>query len=152
MSNANGGRSEEMTMTRKLMSILFLGLAFLLVGCGTVAHGTTQRVPVMSSPAGALVTADCGLGPRTVGETPVVVKVSRKADRCLITVQKEGYDQRSIVLHRHLSGWVWGNVFLPYTIPGVLIDLFDGGAFYRAPVSVHVKLYEAGDAEAWRNR
>jgi hypothetical protein len=69
------------------------------------------------------------------------VKVSRKADRCIITVKKDGYDDESVILKRKLSGWVWGNLFLPHvTVPGVLIDLYDGGAYRRTPGAIDLKL------------
>ena len=120
-------------------------LSFCLIlgatGCGTIANGGHQKVPVISNPAGASVISDCGRGPKEVGETPVVVKVSRKADRCIITVKKDGYEDESVVLKRKISGWVWGNLFLPYaTVPGVLSDLYDGGAYKRSPGSVDLNL------------
>ena len=137
-----------------MKQISLLAFLFSLTACGTIAHGTAQRVPVITSPSGATVTADCGRGARFVGETPVVVKVSRKADRCIINVQKNGYEDRSVVLTRHLSGWVWGNVlFDSAAIPFALIDLFDGGAYYRAPASVKMRLFELRDGrESWRER
>ncbi len=127
--------------TRVFKGALFLCLVIGAAGCGTMANGGHQKVPVLSDPAGATVISDCGRGPQEVGTTPVVVKVSRKADRCIITLQKDGYGAESVVLTRHISGWLWGNLFLPYiTVPGVLVDLYDGGAYRRAPASVDVKL------------
>ena len=128
--------------TRVFLGVLSLCSILATTGCGTIANGGSQKIPVMSDPIGAKVLSDCGRGPREVGETPVVVKVSRKADRCIITVKKDGYGDESIVLTRHLSGWVWGNVFLPYVVPGVLIDLYDGGAYRRSPAAVDVRLRE----------
>src|SRR5687767_15948642 len=95
----------------KLIAAILLGSVLFLGGCASIANGRFQQVPVISSPAGADVTADCGRGAKAVGQTPVVVKVSRKADRCVITVDKAGYSEHSVVLKRHVSGWVWGNMF-----------------------------------------
>lgn len=131
---------------RSTLAVLLLISVFGLTGCASVAHGGYQQVSVVSSPAGAAVVADCGRGPKDAGETPAVVKVSRKAERCLITVSKEGYADETVVLKRHLSGWVWGNLFLPYVVPGVLIDLYGGGAYKRAPGSVDVTLKGDGAA------
>lgn len=128
--------------TRVLNGILLLCSLLALTACGTIANGGSQKIPVMSTPVGASVVSDCGRGPKEHGETPVVVKVSRKADRCIITLKKDGFAEESIVLTRRISGWVWGNMFLPYTIPGVLIDLYDGGAYRRSPASVDMKLHE----------
>ena len=128
-------------MSKLTITVILLGAVLLSGGCASIAHGRFQQVPVTSSPAGADVTADCGRGAKEAGQTPVVVKVSRKADRCIITVQKDGYSEESVVLKRHVSGWVWGNIFMPYvTVPGVLVDLYNGAAYRRAPASVDVHL------------
>jgi hypothetical protein len=126
----------------RLFLVTIVSLSVLCAAaCGSIANGSSQKVPVVSMPAGATVISDCGKGPKPAGETPVVVKVSRKADRCIITVKKDGYAEESVVLNRRLSGWVWGNIFLPYvTVPGFLIDLYDGGAYRRSPESVEVHL------------
>lgn len=128
-------------MCRVASRFALLCLVLFAVGCGSVANTSTQKVSVLTTPPGATVISDCGRGPTEVGETPVVVKVSRKADRCIITVKKDGYDQESVILERHLSGWVWGNLFLPHiSVPGVLIDLYDGGAYRRTPASIDLHL------------
>ena len=128
---------------KNVLGILVLGSVLVSTGCASVAHGGSQQVSVVSNPSGAAVLADCGRGAKEAGETPVVVKVSRKAERCVITVRKEGYAEESVVLKRKVSGWVWGNLFLPYvTVPGVLLDLYDGAAYRRTPGSVDVHLHE----------
>ena len=99
---------------KTLLAIAILCSLFLLNACATVAHGKYQQVPVLSNPAGAEVLADCGQGAESKGVTPVVVKLDRKADRCVITLKKDGYDDSSAVVRRRLSGWFWCNIFLPY--------------------------------------
>ena len=128
-------------MYKLAMCIVILGAVLAMTGCASVANGSYQQVPVISNPAGATVVSDCGRGTKVAGETPVVVKVSRKADRCVITVKKDGYRDESIVLQRRVSTWVWGNVFLPYvTVPGVLFDLYTGSAYRRTPTAVDVSM------------
>lgn len=139
-------------MSKPASHLIMIPIASLSIlctaACGSIANGSSQKIPVVSMPAGAAVIADCGKGPKPAGETPVVVKVSRKADRCLITVKKDGYAEESVVLKRRLSGWVWGNLFLPYvTVPGFLIDLYDGGAYRRTPELVEVRLREEAAEE-----
>lgn len=83
----------------------------------------------------------------------MVVRVNRKADRCVIALKKDGYEESSAVVKRHLSGWFWCNLFLPYvTLPGALDDLYDGAAYKKAPTAVQVTLTPArmADAEASR--
>ena len=132
---------------KTLLAIVLLCSLFLLNACATVAHGKYQEVPVLSSPAGAEVLTDCGKGAESKGLTPVVVKLDRKADRCVITLKKDGYDDSSAIVKRHLSGWFWCNIFLPYvTVPGALVDLYDGAAYKRTPGAVKVTLTPSRDA------
>jgi len=128
-------------------SLLFLN------ACATVAHGKYQQVPVVSNPAGAEVFTDCGNGAESKGVTPVVVKLDRKADRCVITLKKEGYDDTTAIMKRHLSGWFWCNIFLPYaTVPGALVDLYDGAAYKKTPTAVKVMLSPSREAAAVTSR
>jgi hypothetical protein len=137
----------RITMLLALVSSTFLN------ACATVAHGKYQKVPVLSSPAGAEVFTDCGKGPESKGPTPIVVKLDRKADRCVITLKKDGYDDTSAIVQRHLSGWFWCNIFLPYvTVPGALVDLYDGAAYKQAPGSVKVTLTPSQEASVTTSR
>ena len=126
---------------RILGSILFLGALFALSGCATVAHGRFQQVPVVSNPPGAAVEVDCGQGPVVAGETPVVVKVRRKAEFCAITLTRDGYRPATVTLARRWSGWIWGNLLLDDAfVVGAAIDLADGAMYTRTPGKVRVTL------------
>lgn len=140
-------------MKKTLLAIAILYSLLLLNACATIAHGKSQQVPVLSNPAGAEVLADCGQGAESKGTTPVVVKLDRKADRCVITLKKDGYDDKTAVLSRHLSGWFWCNLFLPYaTVPGALVDLYDGAAYKKIPGTVKVALTPSRDTGAATSR
>ena len=132
---------------RMVKAFIATGVLVALSSCATVAHGRYQEVPVNSQPSGAAIYADCGNGPANVGETPMVVKLSRKAERCIITLRKEGYEETSAILSRHLSGWVWGNLLLGDAfLVGAVIDLADGAIYTRAPSRVEKKLILVEDA------
>ena len=138
---------------KKLATLLLLAAALVLNACATVAHGKFQEIPVISKPAGAEVLTDCGKGAESKGVTPVVVKLDRKADRCVITLKKDGYDDSSAIMKRHLSGWFWCNLFLPYvTVPGALVDLYNGAAYKKTPAAVKVTLIPSRDAGAATSR
>ena len=138
---------KALIVTAAVCSLLFLN------ACATVTHGKYQQVPVISNPAGAEVITDCGKGAESKGLTPVVVKLDRKADRCVITLKKDGYEDASAIMKRHLSGWFWCNIFLPYaTVPGALVDLYDGAAYKKLPASVDVSLRPAHDVSAGASR
>lgn len=126
---------------RMVKAFIVTGLLVALSSCATVAHGRFQQVPVASQPSGATIYADCGKGPKDVGVTPMVVKLPRKADRCIITLKKEGYEEASTILRRHLSGWLWGNLLLgDGVLLGAAIDLADGAMFNRTPSSIDKRL------------
>jgi hypothetical protein len=79
-------------------------LALSLTACGTVTHGPLQRIQVESEPAGARVNADhCGSPKSGQLYTPATVWVSRRATRCKLTLRLDGFEQRSVMLHRRLS-------------------------------------------------
>jgi len=126
---------------KALLALTFLLSLFLLNSCASIAHGKSQEIPVISQPAGADVVADCGKGAKSAGQTPVVVKLDRKADRCVITLKKDGYEESTTIIKRRLSGWFWCNIFLPYaTVPGALVDLYDGAAYKRTPGAIKTTL------------
>jgi hypothetical protein len=116
-------------------------LAAGLTGCATIVHGTTQTVPIISTPAGARVAIDSV----PAGITPFIANLSRSRSH-LVTLSRDSLPDVNILLTRRISGWIWGNMFL-YYLPA-LIDVADGAAFKFAVDSVHVTLADwmAGSA------
>lgn len=120
---------------------LFLTVAILTVSarCATVAHGRYQQVPVNSTPAGAAVSVDCGNGIQNAGVTPVTVNLKRNADKCAVSLSREGYEDASATFAKTISGWIWGNLFIG-GIPGWIIDAADGAMYNRVPDSVQINM------------
>jgi hypothetical protein len=126
---------------RGLAVVLLLGVIVVLSGCATVAHGRYQQVPISSNPSGASVDVDCGLGPVPAGQTPVVVKMPRKAQFCVVTLTHDGYKPSTITFGRRWSGWVWGNLLLgDWFLAGAAADLVDGAFYKRAPEKARVTM------------
>jgi hypothetical protein len=126
---------------RNFAVILLLGCAVVLTGCATVAHGRFQQIPIKSNPSGAAVELDCGRGAVSAGETPVVVKMPRKAQYCIVTLTHDGYQPATVTFSRHWSGWVWGNLLLgDWFLAGAVTDLADGAFYTRTPVKAKVTL------------
>ena len=135
-------------MLRKLTVVLLLGCAVFLSGCATVAHGRYQQVPIASNPSGAAVSVDCGRGAVAAGETPVVVKMPRKAPYCLVTLTRDGYQPATVTIGRRWSGWVWGNLLLgDWFLAGAVADLADGAFYTREPAKAKVTLAVQETAE-----
>jgi hypothetical protein len=77
--------------------------------CATIVNDTTEKIPVRSTPAGAVVSVDCGNAPLYGGLTPATIIVPRVATPCSITLAKEGYLPVKVEFQRQLSSAVGAN-------------------------------------------
>jgi hypothetical protein len=109
-------------------------LAFFAGGCASIVKGTTQSIPVSSSPTGA----DVKLDGNKVGQTPVAVEAKRKNDH-LITIEKEGYLPESIGITRNIGGAVYGNILAGGLI-GWGVDSISGAEYNLSPKTINVTL------------
>jgi len=100
--------------------VALLGAA--TAGCATVVHGTSQRIPITSSPVGAQVLVDSV----PVGVTPLVATVSRRRSH-EVTVVQDGVGTVRLTLDRNISPWVLANSMLSF-VPAI-VDVADGGAY-----------------------
>jgi hypothetical protein len=133
--------------------------------CASVVHGPTQVVPVSSDPDGAAVTVDCGRELDTPRVTPMRARLDRRAEKCILSLQLDGYEPERVTLERGFSPWYWGNFTGVALIPiglsdggpglgngeavlglavtglaGLLVDHFRGAQYRLEPASVHVVL------------
>jgi hypothetical protein len=84
-------------------AILAAAVVLSAARCATMVNDTTEKIPVRSTPAGAVVSVDCGSAPLYGGVTPTTITVPRAATPCSITLAKEGYVQTRIDFQRQLS-------------------------------------------------
>lgn len=83
---------------------LFAALLLLACsGCATMINGRNEEVPVDSFPSGAKVAVDCGDVPRDGGATPARVLLARIAEKCSVTLTKDGYEPKVVTFHREES-------------------------------------------------
>ena len=109
-----------------LILMMVCAIAAFAAGCCTVAHGTTQKVPVETVPAGARVYQNG----EYVGDTPMMLRLKRNQDYA-IRLEKDGYEVQQTLLESGMSNWA----FLDFIfLPSLFIDLPDG-AFYSFPIS-----------------
>ncbi len=132
-------------------TLLLPVLALSLAACATVQHGSVQRIPVDSEPAGVVVyTEDCGPGSTKEARTPGVIWVSRRAERCALTFTAPGYELERVVLTREIAQEFLDNIdFLDadsFFIGGFLagagfgLDALTGALFEQHPNHVFVSL------------
>ena len=105
----------------RIISLLLLSVT--LTGCATVVHGTTQKIPIASSPPGATVLID----DVPVGVTPMVATVSRTRPH-VVSFVVDGITKDRVSLDRQMSPWVFADVFLLYVAP-VVLDVKNGAAY-----------------------
>jgi 3D (Asp-Asp-Asp) domain-containing protein len=103
-------------------------------GCATVVKGTSQKVPIASDPTTADVIVDGNL----MGQTPTTLKLKRKTDH-LITVQKTGFQPKSVAVVKDVGGAVWGNILAGGLI-GWGVDAASGAQYNLVPSTVSLKL------------
>ena len=146
---------------------LAIGLVVVtMTGCATVSHGPMQRIHVDSDPPATVYTRECGPGSTKRAETPAVVWVSRRAERCALTFEVEGYEPQTRLLRRTVSERTlhnieaaddlcefsdcrdlsdWFAVTMAAAIlvgAGVGIDAATGAMFRQEPSEVVVRLRE----------
>lgn len=110
-----------------------LALALATSGCATMYEGTTQPIPITSSPEGAAILVN-GVPQWT---TPHVMAVPKK-NPPPIMVRLDGYQPVTVQLERAgIEPWFWGNVFT-YGL-GALVD-WQTGAMWKLPDRVVVEL------------
>ena len=118
--------------------VLVLTLASIGGGCASIVKGTTQAIPVSSSPSRASVYLDGN----KVGQTPLSVEVKRKRDH-LMTIEKPGYQNESIAITRNVGGAVFGNILAGGFI-GWGVDAMSGAQYNLTPQTISVTLDPLG--------
>lgn len=109
------------------MRLILVAASICLTGCGTVMHGSRQTLFIDSKPDGATASIACARGVGVSGQTPARLVISRKADGCRLTVEKQGYRTRQIELDKSFTGAFWANfAFSPLLATATLVD---GGDF-----------------------
>ena len=99
-------------------------LAATVAGCANLAHGSTQKIRVVSEPPGAQVTVDSDPVPY---DSPATITLKRGQDHVLV-FRKEGFNDYSAELTRTMSGAVFGSLLLG-GVSGVMTDVGSGAAY-----------------------
>lgn len=118
---------------RILCAVVAIALA-LNTGCATIVQGTTAKIPVASDPTGADILVDGNF----VGQTPTTVVLKKKTDH-LVTIQKVGYQPKSVPVVKTVGGAVWGNILAGGLI-GWGVDASNGAQYNLIPTTIALKL------------
>ena len=88
-----------------MRSVVAVLAALLLTRCATSLHYDNldfQEVPVTSEPSGAHVVVDCGRGPNSYGNTPVMLRLVRRDPACVMVLSKAGYLDQRVDFHHSI--------------------------------------------------
>lgn len=110
-------------------------------GCCSIMSGSTQEIPISSTPPGAVVTADSGTRITTPGSI-----VLRRKTRHTLVAELPGYPQQQVQLEKKLNNWVWGNILIGGLI-GLVIDMVSGSIDELHPKEVHFQFGDATDED-----
>ena len=126
-------RSLKSTITLPII-VCISALAALSSGCATIVKGSTQDVPISSTPAGAHVTVDG----RSAGTTPTTVAMDRQLYH-MVTVELENFEMEHVVITNSIGGAVAGNI-IGLGLLGGALDVASGAAYDLNPDSVTLLL------------
>ena len=114
-------------------AIALLAATLLLQGCGTIMKGTTQKIPVTSTPPGAKVFVDGELA----GTAPVMLRL-KKRSTALIRIESPGSAPQEIQIARSrgkFGRFLLGNLLIAATIAYALDPKEENNGFEIVPKS-----------------
>jgi hypothetical protein len=117
-----------------IRAIALIFAAACSTGCATILKGSNQSIPVSSDPTSADVLVDGTM----VGQTPMSIPMKRKIDH-LVTIQKTGFQPKSVAVVRNVGGAVWGNIVAGGLI-GWGVDASTGAQYNLVPVTISLRL------------
>jgi hypothetical protein len=113
---------EFMNCLKATVTLVGLGLlSVLTTGCATLLTRPTQGIPVSSTPTGAHTSLECDGVTTPGGDTPTVIQVQRRAESCVITLSREGFEPQSIALEQKVDPRFWANLGLNGVFVSVLL-------------------------------
>ena len=125
-----------MVLLKHLFPIVVLAFA----GCATMLSGTSQKIPIASTPVGAEVLVNG----KSMGGAPLVLDLKRK-EPATITLQATGHEPQTVILQRKRTGWFW---LIPtiYGIPFLFVDMATGAAYVLEPREIDAVLFKPAPA------
>lgn len=85
-----------------------------------------ERIDINSEPTGADVTVNCGGDALSHGVTPTSVLVKRTSGDCGVSISKEGYVTRTLILEQGFNARYWGNIPMMIGIPVAVFYTSEG--------------------------
>lgn len=119
-------------------SIFACFVAASLSGCATIFTGTHDQISVSTEPSGAKLY----LNGNDMGRTPVTVPVGRSLGTTMMTVKKQGYEDKSFALQSSFNTIAILDIFL---WPTFIIDAATGSIVKYSQTSYNLELDKKQD-------
>lgn len=128
---------------KSIITVTILLVVSLIQGCATITNGSSQEIPIRSTPSGAEVVID-GMNR---GITPTVVTLKRRGNYTL-TLKKECLDPVNIQIQRdfRFPKWFFGNMLFGGAV-GWIVDVASGSAWSLYPYEVEGTLQPSSKPE-----
>jgi hypothetical protein len=129
------------TFTTTKAALAASTLAIALTGCASIFNGQTQAVTIKSDPDGANLVVTNRAGDKVhSGTSPATLTLKRgagyfKSEIYRVTLMKEGYAPKELMITSSVSGWYIGNILFGGLIGMLAVDPATGG-MYTFPESV----------------
>jgi len=121
---------------KSMILVVFLAFSYLILGgCATIINGTTQKIPVNTTPHGATAKNQDGVS----CITPCGLELKRKQDH-IITILKEGFVTQSVTCKHALSKTVVVYILLPLGLISAAVDGANGSIYRLTPDSINLEL------------
>jgi hypothetical protein len=123
---------------KSILLVVFLAFSYVtLGGCATITNGTTQKIPVSTTPDGATAKNQDGVS----CITPCDLKLKRKQDH-IITISKEGFEKQSVICKHVLISKVAvvGYILIPGGLIGAVVDAANGSLYRLTPDGISLEL------------
>jgi hypothetical protein len=141
-------RSTAQSLSIPTLLAAAMASALLLSGCATLFSGSSQEVEIQSEPSEAEIMVE---GTKRA-ETPATIEVTRpeQGDPPEITINKEGYEERSLQLNKSFNGITLLNILNPFNyalgvpVLGFGVDWFTGALWKYEPEGYTVELESGG--------
>jgi hypothetical protein len=117
--------------------------SFLIYGCGTIFHGTSDYVSVKSSPTSASVTVKNDKGIEVNhGKTPSTFKLKKNSDYSIL-IKLDGYKEQTAFVSTSWNALYGIMSIVCSGLVGVIVDIITGGWNDLEPLSINVTLETA---------
>jgi len=124
----------EEFMNKKMMLSSLVIANILFSGCASIVKGSKQNVSIISN----VKDAEIIVNGSTIGKTPYNGSIV-KSSSTTITLQKEGYEPKTITLDTEVEPIFWGNILIGGVF-GSTTDMASGAMYKYTPATLNIDL------------